>query len=77
MRDNGPATITRVAHSMGSGIATVYLRDDDDNEIPVHVEAGSFFRAIQDLPGDAPIIGRRVTYSMTDFGTMSAFSLED
>lgn len=67
-------TIQHIDHTPGSGLATVVILTDDGDIESVHADAGPLFRA---LSASRASLGTRIGYDTTDYGTMSAFTVED
>jgi len=67
-------TIQTVNWTQGSGIATVEILTDYGDIVTIPVEASPFFRA---LTASGAKNGSRISYEVTDYGTMSHFQVED
>jgi len=67
-------TIQYINWTRGSGLATVTVLSDEGDVAMVHVDAGPFFRA---LNASGAKLGTRISYDVTDCGTMSHFQVED
>jgi hypothetical protein len=57
-----------------NGIATLVLLDESGDIVRVHADAGPLFR---ELARARASYGSIINYELTDFGTMSSFSVED
>ena len=67
-------TIQYINHTPGSGLATVVILTDGGDIESVHADAGPLFRA---LDASGARIGTRISYTVTDWGTMEGFDIEE
>ena len=72
MSDNA-GTIKGVCHTPMSGIAELIVVTDDGKTQNLVCDAGPLFRALR-ASGAKP--GTRITWEMTDWGTMAGFDVE-
>jgi hypothetical protein len=72
MKNSG--TIQEIDYTPGSGIVSIVVLTRSGDIETVRADAGPFFRA---LDASGTRIGSVISYEMTDYGTMSHFTLED